>query len=144
MIHNVINGNSGAGVSIDAIAIGSFTFQNNVINGNGQYEIFVAPPSPPFPTVFGLEVINNTSLANGMVDLFDGQLRIAAEPCGATTRSSRLIKVAFIEEPVKLGEIHWCSTRNMASDLAIRPRAMLQGVLQNLNTLLDQMSLGLA
>jgi hypothetical protein len=68
--HNVINGNTSVGLLINAIVIGA-TVQNNVINGNGQYGIFLEPP--PAQTVFGLEVTNNTSLANGMVDLFDGQ-----------------------------------------------------------------------
>jgi len=70
--HNVINGNTLAGLHISAILFGA-TVQNNIINGNGQYGIFVEPPPPPAQEVFGLEVTNNTSLANGMVDLFDGQ-----------------------------------------------------------------------
>ena len=59
--HNVINGNTD-GVLI--IGVAGATFQNNVISGNGT-GIFV-----PQIGVFGLKVTNNTSLANGMFDLF--------------------------------------------------------------------------
>jgi parallel beta-helix repeat protein len=69
---NVLNGNTGAGLSIGEIFVA--TVQNNVINGNGQYGIFVQPAPPPGGSV-NLEVTNNTSLANGMVDLFDGSRR---------------------------------------------------------------------
>jgi parallel beta-helix repeat protein len=63
--HNVLNGNTGVGLSI-SIATG-LTVQNNVINGNGQSGILVSEFARS-------EVINNTSLANGMFDLFDGAL----------------------------------------------------------------------
>jgi hypothetical protein len=69
--HNVINGNTGVGVVISAI-VGIATFQNNVVSGNGQYGILVERVPPPGQNVFGLEVTNNTSLANGKFDLFDG------------------------------------------------------------------------
>jgi parallel beta-helix repeat protein len=64
--HNVLNGNTGAGLAIASESSGA-AVQNNVINGNGQYGIFVQGPleSP-------LAVTNNTSLANGINDLFDG------------------------------------------------------------------------
>jgi hypothetical protein len=65
--HNVLNGNSVAGLEID-FGFG-FTVQNNVINGNGQYGIFVPETFEPVPSG---EIINNTSLANGMFDLFEG------------------------------------------------------------------------
>jgi parallel beta-helix repeat protein len=61
--HNVINGNTGVGVLIGGVAVA--TFQNNVISGNGQSGIFVSQFG-----VFGLKVTNNTSLANGVFDLF--------------------------------------------------------------------------
>jgi parallel beta-helix repeat protein len=59
--HNIVNGNAGPGVEIGGIV----TVQNNVVNGNGRYGIFVPVP------LNGVEVTNNTSLANGMNDLFD-------------------------------------------------------------------------
>ena len=65
MSHNVINGNTGDGAMISANAGGVVTFENNVISGNGQDGIFVSQFG-----VFGLKVTNNTSLANGVFDLF--------------------------------------------------------------------------
>lgn len=63
--HNVLNGNTFAGLSIPLVlAFTGITVQNNVINGNGQYGIFVGVP------VTGVEVTHNRSLANGMFDLF--------------------------------------------------------------------------
>jgi parallel beta-helix repeat protein len=63
--HNVLNGNTGVGLSISSTSpFPGLTVQNNVINGNGQSGILVSE--------FALsQVINNTSLANGMFDLFD-------------------------------------------------------------------------
>jgi parallel beta-helix repeat protein len=61
--HNVINGNTSGVVIVGSMGA---TFQNNVISGNGT-GIFV-----PQIGVFGLKVTNNTSLANGNFDLFDG------------------------------------------------------------------------
>jgi parallel beta-helix repeat protein len=62
--HNVLNGNTvGLFINFETGA----TVQNNVINGNSQYGIFVAGATFPL----GLQVINNTSLANGNNDLFD-------------------------------------------------------------------------
>jgi hypothetical protein len=66
--HNIINGNTGAGILI--LAANGATFQNNVTNGNGQYGIFVTGPLGP--PVNGVDVTNNRSLANGTFDLFDG------------------------------------------------------------------------
>ena len=63
MSHNVLNGNT-VGLFIDDGA--GATVQNNVINGNDQYGIFVAEPLDN-----AIEVTNNTSLANGIFDLFD-------------------------------------------------------------------------
>jgi parallel beta-helix repeat protein len=68
--HNIINGNTGAGILI--LAANGATFQNNVTNGNGQYGILVAAPGPPGPPVNGVDVTNNRSLANRTFDLFDG------------------------------------------------------------------------
>ena len=64
--HNVINGNTGVGASIAANAGGVVTFGNNVISGNGQDGIFVSQ----LPGTSGIFVTNNTSLANGVFDLF--------------------------------------------------------------------------
>ena len=64
--HNVLNGNTTAGLVINDFA-SPVTVQNNVIDGNGQYGIFVAERSIP-----GTEVTNNTSLANGTFDMVDG------------------------------------------------------------------------
>ena len=64
MSDDVLNGNTVADLEIDF----GFTVQNNVINGNGQYGIFVLEKFEPVPSS---EVINNTPLANGMFDLFD-------------------------------------------------------------------------
>jgi parallel beta-helix repeat protein len=61
--HNVINGNTSVGVLILGVAVA--TFENNVISGNGQDRVFVSQFG-----VFGLKVTNNTSLANGVIDLF--------------------------------------------------------------------------
>jgi parallel beta-helix repeat protein len=72
--HNVINGNTGAGVLI--VAVMGATFQNNVISGNGT-GIFV-----PQIGVFGLKVTNNRSLANGVFDLFS-----ESPTCGGTVWS---------------------------------------------------------
>jgi hypothetical protein len=69
--HNILNGNTGNGVQIDAGLIGlAVTVQNNVVNGNGLDGIHVdsLPPLLSGST----EVVNNTSLANGRNDLFDG------------------------------------------------------------------------
>jgi parallel beta-helix repeat protein len=87
--HNIVNGN-GRGVLI----VGIVTVQNNVVNGNGLDGIHVEFIPDNFT---GAEVLNNTSLANAGSDLFD-EGRVAREPCGAATSSSRLTKVAFIEE----------------------------------------------
>ena len=65
MSDDVLNGNTVADLEIDF----GFTVQNNVINGNGQYGIFVLEN---FEGVPSSEVINNTPLANGMFDLFEG------------------------------------------------------------------------
>ena len=65
MSDDVLNGNTVADLEIDF----GFTVQNNVINGNGQYGIFVLEKFEPVPSS---EVINNTPLANGMFDLFEG------------------------------------------------------------------------
>jgi hypothetical protein len=62
--HNVINGNTGVGGSIFANAGGVVTFENNVISGNGQDGIRASSLAS------GMRVTNNTSLANGMFDLF--------------------------------------------------------------------------
>jgi hypothetical protein len=68
--HNILNGNTGSGVQIVAGFSGlAVTVQNNVVNGNGldgiHIDFFAPSPAP-------IEVVNNTSLANGMNDLFDG------------------------------------------------------------------------
>jgi len=67
--HNIINGNTD-GVSIFS-AEGGATFQNNAINGNGQYGISVVGPGPT-GVVRNVEITNNTSLADGNFDMFDG------------------------------------------------------------------------
>jgi parallel beta-helix repeat protein len=61
--HNVLNGNTGVGLAIGTST--GATIQNNVINGNGQYGISVGTTF-----VSAVAVSNNTSLANGMFDLF--------------------------------------------------------------------------
>jgi len=68
--HNILNGNTGNGVQIVAGFSGlAVTVQNNVVDGNGldgiHIDFFAPSPAP-------IEVVNNTSLANGMNDLFDG------------------------------------------------------------------------
>ena len=68
--HNILNGNTRDGVQIVAGFSGlAVTVQNNVVNGNGLDGIHIDSfaPSPA-----GTEVVNNTSLANGGNDLFDG------------------------------------------------------------------------
>jgi hypothetical protein len=69
---NILNGNAGDGVLITAgaLLIPTVTVQNNVISGNGGNGISV---------LIALEITNNTSLANGMFDLFD-----AAPDCTGT------------------------------------------------------------
>jgi parallel beta-helix repeat protein len=66
--HNILNGNTIDGLEINfgPFFPGSASAQNNVTKGNGQHGIFLA-------TTVGMnvEVSNNTSLANGMFDLFD-------------------------------------------------------------------------
>jgi hypothetical protein len=62
--HNIVNGNTGDGVRITDLGpllIPTVAVQNNVISGNGGNGISV---------LVALEVTNNTSLANGMFDLF--------------------------------------------------------------------------
>jgi parallel beta-helix repeat protein len=61
--NNVLNGNTGVGLAIGTST--GATIQNNVTNGNGQYGIFV-----DITFVSAVAVSNNTSLANGMFDLF--------------------------------------------------------------------------
>jgi hypothetical protein len=62
--HNIVNGNTRDGVLISAgaLLIPTVTVQNNVISGNGRNGI---------NALIALEITNNTSLANGMFDLFD-------------------------------------------------------------------------
>ena len=57
--HNIINGNTLAGVSILSAA-GGATFQNNVTNGNGQYGISVVGPGPT-------GVVRNVEITNKYV-----------------------------------------------------------------------------
>ena len=64
--HNIFNGNTSIGLRM---FIAKLIVLNNVTNGNGLDGIHVEFSGP----VTGAnEVINNTSLANGMNDLFDG------------------------------------------------------------------------
>jgi hypothetical protein len=62
--HNIVNGNTSDGVLITAgaLLLPTVTVQNNVISGNGGNGIFA---------LLG-EITSNTSLANGMFDLFEG------------------------------------------------------------------------
>ena len=68
---NIVNGNTGDGVNITTgqFLIPTVTVQNNVVNGNGLDGIHI-DFFAPFPAV--TEVVNNTSLANGTNDPFDG------------------------------------------------------------------------
>jgi len=69
--HNIVNGNTGDGVQIAAGLVGqAVTVRNNVVNGNGLDGIHVDFVGPLLSG--STEVVNNTSLANGMNDLFDG------------------------------------------------------------------------
>lgn len=64
--HNICNGNTADGVAIDGVDVKSdpAKVQNNVTSGNGQYGIVVFPPA-------AATVINNSSFANQLFDLFD-------------------------------------------------------------------------
>ena len=57
--HNICNGNVFSGLGVG----GPATVKNNVTNGNGQLGLGVSGPN--------VEVSNNTSLANGNVDMSD-------------------------------------------------------------------------
>jgi len=63
--HNIFNGNISNGPFV--VGYSGATIQQNVANGNGTSGIGLGTVQSP------TEVTNNTSLANGMVDLFDGQ-----------------------------------------------------------------------
>jgi hypothetical protein len=65
--HNIVNGNTGNGVILTTGGLPRHTVnvQNNVISGNGGNGIQNAAPT---------EITNNTSLANGMFDLFETAL----------------------------------------------------------------------
>jgi hypothetical protein len=66
--HNIVNGNTGDGVVLSAGASPNHTVtvQNNVTSGNGTNGIT--------NNGIALEITNNTSLANGMFDLFESAL----------------------------------------------------------------------
>jgi parallel beta-helix repeat protein len=71
--HNIFNGNSIAGLSIIVVSSGA-VFRNNVTNGNGIRGIEATADS-------SAEITNNTSLANGMNDLFVSAFP-GTPPCG--------------------------------------------------------------
>jgi len=64
--HNTFNGNTNGGLLITGFQ--TATIQNNVTNGNGGNGISLPIVFPPGPSS---AVTNNTSLANGIFDLFD-------------------------------------------------------------------------
>jgi hypothetical protein len=61
---NIVVGNPNTGIDINN---GFVTAQNNIISGNGTVGISVSGPG----ATIALEIINNTALANGTLDLFD-------------------------------------------------------------------------
>jgi hypothetical protein len=65
--HNIVNGNTGVGVILTTGGMPSntVTVRNNIVSGNGGNGIQNAAPTT---------ITDNTSLANGMFDLFDTAL----------------------------------------------------------------------